>query len=190
LEIKNIKVYDLEESLTASGYPMSIEMDETKASIERGKKLGSVKSGSGHDNFLKGIRVSFDLVAPHYFLIQFMRYSYFDIVSSQSKMHKILNMDITKQCNNFVLPEIIEIVEKLIKQYNSENDKTNKKLLFQQIIANTPMGFELGMRISTNYLQLKTALQQRKNHKLLEWHYFCENMIKLPKFADLTNIRL
>jgi len=44
----------------------------------------------------------------------------------------------------------------------------NKKEFFQKIIYNVPMGFKLGARVNTNYLQLKTIYEQRKHHRLEE----------------------
>ena len=67
VEIKNVQVYGLEKSFKVSGYPMSIgdPDDIPEQSMEdmlkRAKTLGSAISGSGHDNFLKGIIVQFDI---------------------------------------------------------------------------------------------------------------------------------
>ena len=57
--------------------------------------------------------------------------------------------------------------------------------LFCEIISNLPSGYLKWMRISTNYLQLKTIYNQRKNHKLIEWKEFCEWIKTLPMAAEL-----
>ena len=44
----------------------------------------------------------------------------------------------------------------------------SKYEVFMKIISNTPMGFEQTMRVTTNYLQLKTIYLQREHHKLKE----------------------
>jgi len=44
------------------------------------------------------------------------------------------------------------------------------------------------MRITTNYLQLKTIYRQRKNHKLPEWRIFCDWILSLPEFKELTGV--
>lgn len=49
-----------------------------------------------------------------------------------------------------------------------------------KLISNTPLGFNLKARITTNYLQLKTIYNQRKNHKLPEWKQFCSWVEELP----------
>lgn len=190
MEIKNVKVYDLEESIKASSYPMSIgnTPDEVSFSdliendFKRASRLGSVKSGSGHDNFLKGIVVNFDISAPQYWWPQFQRYHFADIVSSQSKMHRLTKMDLDEQYNEWVLPEAKIIVKDLISEYDKNPSKDN----FQKLVSNVPMGLNLAARITTNYLQLKGIHSQRRNHKLNEWQYFCDWVETLPYFTDFV----
>ncbi|WP_320047916.1 hypothetical protein [uncultured Ilyobacter sp.] len=98
LKVFNTRVYGLEESIIAGGYPMrSDDITEwtdgdiqlTEKDIARAVKLGTVPTGSGHDNFLKGIIVQYDVRYPNYWTPQFQRYSFHDIVSSNSKMHRM-----------------------------------------------------------------------------------------------------
>jgi len=196
LKVENIKVYDLEESFNASSFPMSDgtnkEFDFEKAK-KRMSKLGSVESGSGHDCALKGILVSMDITMPQYWWMQFQRYHFADIVSSESKMHKILKFDIEEKCNNYVLKSNIKNLQNLINCYNDYDsyiekveEKLSKEELYHTIISNVPMGLELKARISTNYLQLKSIYKQRRNHKLNQWQFFCDICEKLPYFSELT----
>ena len=123
---------------------------------KRLQKLGQAKPGSGHDCALKGIVVQADVTAPQYWWLQFGRYHFADIVSSQSKMHRITRMNLKDQCNRYVDEEVRRHLEKLIENYNNTPlEPEAKKELFQRIIANTPMGLMLTARITTNYLQLK-----------------------------------
>jgi hypothetical protein len=190
LNISNVNVYGLKESIKASGYPMMTEIDDllnnnlliTNSDISRAEKLGNSKSGHGHDCFLKGIIVQFDLTMPQYFWPQFQRYHFADFVSSQSKMHRINKMDIQEQCNKYVDKRVIEIAKDYIDQYNQEKNQEN----FQLLMSNIPLGLNLTARITTNYLQLKNIYFQRKNHKLKEWHYFCDWLRELPMFGNLV----
>lgn len=201
LKILNSNVYGLEESLIASGYPMvstsisEIQYDENRKAIapeeayKRAMKLGNVPSGSGHDNFLKGILVQFDVTYPQYWTPQFQRYHFADIVSSQSKMHRLTKMDIKKSCNKYVSEEIINHLNKFISDYNqavaNKDSKDNLYEKFMKVISNTPMGFEMTMRVTSNYLQLKTIYLQRKHHKLKEdWSEFCNWAETLPYFNE------
>ena len=189
------------ETIVSSKYPMSTDIIEDYDSefndndVVRSKKLAKVKSGSGHDCFLKGIIVQYDLTAPAYFWPQFQRYHFHDIISSQSKMHKITKMNIDTQCNMWVLPQVKEFVKDLIKAYNYHEDcviyggqKYNKKDFYHILISNLPQGLNLTARITSNYLQLKTIVSQRKNHKLYDWSIDFMDWVKsLPKYEELIN---
>lgn len=199
MNISNVKTYGLNESVFASGYPMTNQI-KTKMKVipdefidkdfKRAKNLGNTKSGSGHDCFLKGIIIQFDLQAPEYFWRQFDRYHFHDYISSQSKMHCITKFDIKTMCNHYVDERIINILKSKIESYNlcKERYPENIELLqkqFQEILSNTPMGLELTARITSNYLQEKSIYNQRVNHKLEEWQYYCNWLTTLPMFREL-----
>jgi hypothetical protein len=171
----------MDNSITASGYPMSLDIESCSADNKRASKLGRVKIGTGHDSYLRGIRVSFDIRYSQYWSMQFQRYSHVDIVSSQSKMHRLTKMDIETQCNDYVTGQSIEHLSTLIRHYNDNPTKEN----YMYVISNCPMGLELTMRVSTNYQQLKTIYQQRKNHKLEDWEVFCSWVDGLPSFKNI-----
>ena len=204
MEIKNVRVYGLEESMIRSGYPMragepedfhiklyrtQILEDEYDISkdIERSNKLAKTPNGSGHNNFLKGIIVQFDLKYPEYFSPQLQRYHWIDIVSSQSKMHKITGRKLTKDdFTESTLSESIEFTNHLIQIYQDCQQK-DKDEYFSKIISNLPSGYMKWMGISTNYLQLKTIYLQRRHHKLKEWQEFCNWIETLPMSELITN---
>ena len=185
MRITNTKVYGLVESVCAAGYPVG----KSDYSESRAKRLGSAPAGSGHDCFLKGVVVQADITAPQYWWLQWQRYHFHDIISSESKMYGILKMNIDVQCNEYVDAPVKEHLKSLLAAWNNIDiylDEKDKKDLFQRIIANTPMGLMLKARITTNYLQLKTIWHQRKNHKLQEWQVFCVWIEGLPKFKEIV----
>lgn len=204
LKIFNHRVYGLEESLIASGYPMRAdaidELDDVKTLVgekefKRAMKLGKVATGTGHDNFLKGIVVQFDVTYPNYWTPQFQRYHFADIVSSTSKMHRITKMDLKKACNEYVDDIVIDNLNRWVDIYNSLEDDKNeieidgvkftKYQIYMKIISNCPMGLEQTMRVTTSYLQLKTIYLQRRHHKLKEdWGAFCSWCETLPYFKE------
>jgi len=213
IKIKNVKIYGLEESIKRSGYPMqcgepddfgffgvlpTAKPTEEQESVwqdniilsdkdwNRAEKLSSVRTGTGHDNFLKGIVVQFDLKYPLYFTKQLQRYHFIDFVSSQSTMHSVTKRgSIAPFCNKYVEHHIIELVNLFIQSYNNAKLKEDKYFWFMKIVSNLPSGFELWAGMTTNYLQLKTIYQQRKKHKLKEdWGEFCEWIETLPYFRD------
>ena len=202
LKIFNDRVYGLEESLIASGYPMRAETIEEWDNIELGEKdfnragrLGKVPTGTGHDSFLKGIIVQFDVTYPNYWTPQFQRYHFADIISSTSKMHRITKMDLRESCNEYVDDVVIKNLNKWIDLYNKFDEKKSclvegehsytKYELYMKIISNCPMGLEQTMRVTTSYLQLKTIYLQRRHHKLKEdWGNFCNWCLTLPHFEE------
>ena len=207
-EIKDVKVYDLEECIVASGYAMRTEPynyleescdDNLDHHIERCKKLVKASKNSDihcHDNFLTGIRVSFDIKYPQYLSPEMQRYHFYDIVTSMSKMHRLLKMDIDKSCNMYVTQETKDNLKEYIKQYNDVVDFNEHTLdtkeareaayrAWMRVVSNCPLGLELWMRVSTNYKQLQTIYYQRRHHKLKEdWSAVIKMIEGLPYFES------
>ena len=157
VKVDNVRIYGIEESIIASGYPMQTEtfnMNEINLKdkdLKRAMHLGNAVAGSGHDCFLKGIIVQFDLQVPEYIWRQLDRYHFIDYISSQSKMHRITRIDLDSVCNRYVYDEVKEILKSIIDKYEAETDTDKKKELFNEIIANTPSGLMLTARMTTNY---------------------------------------
>lgn len=170
MDISNVKVYDLKESVIACRNAMRLEVpeytdEEFEASLKRAIKLCEASKGpvKCHANFRTGIRVSFDIKYPNYISPEMQRYHWFDIVTSSSKMHRIMQMDFDKCCNQWVTQETIAQMKRLIAKYNEDKSEEN----FMTVLSNCPQGVMLFMRVSTNYEQLRTIYLQRKSHKLL-----------------------
>ena len=191
--IGKTEVYGLDFAIKASGNPMRTALERSVTNEKdflRATKLGSCKSGEGHDNYLKGIVVEFDITAPLYWWKQAQRYHWFDFVSSQSTMHCLLKFDASTQCVSDTNKGILVILSRIKDEYNAIDDSEveKKKAKWRELVASTPCGFCLGATMVTNYQQLKTMYQQRKNHKLVEWHEFCKWCDQLPHFLELTGL--
>ncbi len=187
------EVYGLDFALKASGNPMRTQFDRSEVNekdLKRGSVLGSARSGEGHDNYLKGIVVEFDVTAPLYWWKQAQRYHFFEFVSSQSTMHCLLKFDLESQCVKDTNKEVLAILNRLKDEYNaiSDENKEEKKAKWRELVASLPCGFCLGATMVTNYQQLKTIYNQRKFHKLDEWHVFCDWCKTLPHFLELTGV--
>lgn len=189
VHIENWKVYDLEESVIACRNsmrttPPEYTKEEFEKSLQRAIKLAKTPSNFGEDNFLCGIRVAFDIKYPNYFTPELQRYHFLDIVSSSSKMHRLVQMDMDSCFNEYVTAQSKEQMKRLIQNYNEDKSYEN----FMRVISNCPLGVELFMRCTTNYRALKTIYKQRKHHRLKEdWQIgFCKNFIeKLPYANEL-----
>jgi hypothetical protein len=190
--------------------PPEYTEEEFKQSLPRAISLAKCGGGSGHTTFRCGIRVSFDVKYPNYISPELQRYHFLDIVTSSSKMHRLLKMDLDKACNKYVGQSVIDDVNNYIKQYNYISEHKwedikewkfllrNKNIIvdtnkedalyhaWMEVLSNTPLGLELFMRISTNYEQLATIYKQRKHHKLKEdWGAFCKFIEELPHAKEL-----
>ena len=189
-KIENTQVYGLETAIKSSGNPMRTELDKsevTENDMLRAVKLGTTRSGEGHDNFLKGVIVQFDVTAPLYWWKQAQRYHWFDFVSSQSTMHSLLKFDVTTQCVGTTSPKVLAIIDKMVKQYKKLKDGDQTKAdKWQEIVSSLPCGFCLGASMTTNYQQLKTMYLQRRYHKLKEWKEFCTWCESLPEFKKIV----
>lgn len=149
----------------------------------RGKALGLVKPGSGHNSMFKGVTFNIVIDFPLYWLKEYQRYHFTDIISSQSTMHKILEFNLDDMFTDEVDPRAIEIIKDLKEQYNLEQDKDKKKVIWRRLINTLPDGFHMSMGITMNYLQAISIVGQRKNHKLSEWRDdFVPFLLDLPLF--------
>lgn len=183
MKINNVNIYGLNESIRASKLPKSTNVSTITDELTEGiQALGKAPIGSGHDNWLNGVVIQFDLTASLKFWPQFQRYHFADFVSSQSTMHRILGFDISRQCNKYVTNKAIENLVECINAYNNYPTEDN----YLAVLYNIPSGFELTARITTNYRQLKTMYNQRKNHRLPEWRKFCDWIKGLPHSELIT----
>lgn len=184
--ITNVNVYGFENAIKCSKYPMSVDISTLNTDITNTvKKLGNAQKGSGHDNFLKGIIVQFDLTMTPKMSVELERYHFIDFISSQSTMHRITKFDLDKAYIEYVDKRIIDIMKDKVKQYNNEIDKEKKEKLYLEILYSNPCGFKLTAGMTTNYQQLKTIYYQRKNHRLPEWRTFCDWIETLPYFKEI-----
>lgn len=183
MKIENVRICGINESFMASKYPMTAYTNMANDSYTPTiKKLGERPAGSGHDNFLNGIIVQFDLTFSNKAWIEAERYHFLDFVSSQSTMHCIGKMPIGKMCNGYVDSRIIEVCEELKNRYKESKAKED----YLRLLYNVPAGFELTARMTTNYRQLKTIYTQRRNHMLPDWNMFCDWIEKLPYSELIT----
>lgn len=117
--IKNVKVYGLEESIKRAKYPMSVNPDTLSSELTKGiKSLAQSRSGEGHDQWLTGVIVQFDLTFSVKAWTEAERYHFFDFVSSQSTMHRITKFELDEAYIDYVDPRIIEIMKEKISSYN------------------------------------------------------------------------
>ena len=185
--VSNIRIYDLQETIMASGYPMRTETINyndgiTLNDIKRCKSLIKAveNDNAAHGQFLSGILVSFDLTFSVKAWTELERYKFCTFVSSMSSMHRISKFDLSSCFDSHVDPRCKKIVGQLINEYNGESDAEKKKEKYLNLLYSYPTGLKLTARLTTNYRCLRNIYKQRKNHRLPEWRLFCDWLEALP----------
>lgn len=203
MKINNLKVYDLEESIIASGYPMRVDLSgdgkATDKDVARCLNLTKASNGNGaHGQWLTGVRVAFDLTCTNKMWVEAERYRFLEFVSSQSTMHRITKFDVSESCNEYVDSRVKAVLKEKIDKYNDlvnkestgvvndEKYREEKKKAYLKVLYNVPSGFELTARVTTNYRCLLNIYVQRHDHRLPEWREFCEQLLTLPLFKQIV----
>lgn len=161
LEVKDYDVYGMDFALKYSNLPMVLESEDCQSSFDRLLKLRKNSLNSGHNSILKAIMVNVVIKHTHVWAIQAMRYHWFDIASSTSKMHRA-------------------------KQMFPDHDWDTGT--FEEQIGNLPLDTPLTVLYCTNYLQLATMYQQRKTHRLQSWQNFCRWCEMLDNSSLITGV--
>lgn len=161
-----------------------------KNDLELAQKL--IKAGSEHRKFLRQIFVAVDITAPLYWWKEFDTYKVGTVANSTSTMHKLASTPITMDCfemgdfEDVELGEcsydfskekvglkwenLIETLEFIRQKYNETKDKR----YWKELIRLLPESWLQTRTVTMNYENLLNMYHQRKNHKLTEWHKFCE----------------
>ena len=175
--VSNVHVYGLDESIKAAKYPMSVDIGSLNGVLTPGiQSLAQSKKGEGHDQWLTGVIVAFDLTYTVKAWTEAERYRFLFFISSQSTMHRIAKFDLDEQYDKHTDPRCIEVVKELVAKYNETKDPED----YLNILYSNPCGMKLTAGMVTNYRQLKTIYAQRKNHRLPEWREFCTWIETLP----------
>lgn len=152
------------------------------------KKL--CRAGSDHRKFIRMIFVSVDITAPLYWWKEYDTYKVATVANSCSTMHKIHSKPfvledfshdhLTEQSLKH-LEDYIAYMEQVRLRYLETKDKTD----WYDMIQLLPTSYNQMRTCTLNYETLMNIYHARKNHKLAEWHTFCDWIETLPYAADL-----
>ena len=135
--IANTKVYGLDESIVRAKYPMSVDTSILNSDITKGiLALSNCEKGTGHDQWLTGVIVQFDLTYTVKAWTEAERYTWLDFISSQSTMHRIAKFDLDNQYSEYTDPRSIAIVKELVEKYNETKDPED----YLRILMSNPCG--------------------------------------------------
>ena len=154
------------------------------------------KGGPVHAKYRRMITVYVDITAPLYWWKEFDTYKVGTVCNSCSTMHKIHAKPFTMSdfsCEHLnensanLLGVIIDDLNYYRDEYNNTNcDGIYKKELWYQMIQLLPTSYNQKRTIMLNYEVLANIYSSRKNHKLDEWHKFCDFIEGLPYSEIIT----
>ena len=158
-------------------------------------------AGTEHRKFMRMITVYVDITAPLYWWKEFDTYKVGTVANSCSTMHKIAAKEFTLEdfSHEHVTTRSLELLMITIKYLNECRDlyvnydthdnsgysKPTKKEVWWQMIQLLPTSYNQKRTVMLNYEVLRNIYHQRKNHKLDEWHDFCDWIETLPYAKEL-----
>ena len=165
-----------------------------KNDLELAKKLS--KAGNDHAKFLRMINVTCDITAPLYWYKEYDTYKVGTTANSCSTMHKIQAKEFTLDDfshEHLIVDEdtstnYIGILDFVIDSLNRARIKyleTKNKDYWWQMIQLLPSSYNQRRTVQLNYQVLKSMYFARKDHKLDEWHTFCDWIETLPYFKEI-----
>lgn len=146
-------------------------------------------AGTDHGKFLRMITVTLDITAPLYWWKEFDTYKVGTVANSCSTMHKIADKEFTlddfshEQMHDAFRADLRRLVE-LLNIARNKFLETGDKRFWWDMIQLLPSSYNQRRTVQLNYAVLKNIYHARKDHKLDEWHTFCDWIESLP-YSDL-----
>ncbi|MGN6712067.1 hypothetical protein [Anaerocolumna jejuensis] len=200
LKVEHISVMNLENALRGARNPMNSWGKSDSYYNEKGEyilgenDLGLAarlcSSGTDHRKFMRQILVSMDITAPIYWWKEFDTYKVGTTANSTSTMHKIhsksfeeadFSTDQSTEETKAFFQSVIEQLEKLRLLFIETSDKS----YWYSMIQLLPSSYNQMRTCTLNYENLINMYNARKNHKLKEWHDFCDYIKELPYSQEL-----
>jgi hypothetical protein len=198
--IERVNVMNMENAIRGARNPMNSwsrsdsSYDENGAFVFGPNDLDLAQrlcnAGSDHRKFIRQIFVSADITAPLYWWKEYDTYKVGTVANSTSTMHKIhsnpfriedfscdqMNAETLDYFNG-----LVGYLELLRFKYNETKDKTYWYSLIQLL----PTSYNQMRTCTFTYENLVNMYHSRKNHKLDEWHVFCDWIEQLPYSKEL-----
>ncbi len=151
-------------------------------------------SGSDHRKYLRMVFVSVDITAPLYWWKEYDTYKVGTVANSTSTMHKIHAAPFSRSdfsCDRMsasalaCLDTVIACLETSRLQFNETKDKAH----WNDMIQLLPSSYNQMRTCTLNYENLINMYYARRNHKLDEWHIFCNWIENLPYAQELILVK-
>ena len=200
IKIENSQVMNLEGAIRGARNPLSSwsRIDSSYDAdgryilgpndLDLAKRL--CKAGSDHRKFIRQIMVSVDITAPLYWWKEFDTYKVSTVANSTSTMHKLHSKPI--ELDDFshdrlsdesaaAFESFIGFIEKKRLDFIKTKDKND----WYDLIQLLPSSYNQKRTVTMNYENLLNMYYARRNHKLDEWHVYCDWILTLPYTKDL-----
>lgn len=133
----------------------------------------------GHNKFLESMVVWLDIEAPRFWWSEFDTYRVGITKQSDSTMHTLKRQPLSQKNFEYV------VLNSFIEWFNAILEEDTKIEYLKNVL---PDGFLQGRTVCTNYKVIRNIVLQRMNHKLPQWHIFC-NAMKNLKYAEYLGIK-
>ena len=155
-------------------------------------------SGTDHRKFMRMITVYADITAPLYWWKEFDTYKVGTVANSCSTMHTIHKKEFTLEdfSHEHILDEtftgevipmvLLEATIKCLNENRAHYLSTKDKKYWWQMIQLLPSSYNQKRTVMLNYEVLANIFAARVNHKLDEWHEFCDWIRTLKLSALIT----
>ena len=200
LTLKNTSVMNFENAIRGARNPMNSwgRMDshtEPDGSFVFGPNdldlaMRLAKAGSDHRKYLRMIFVSVDVTAPLYWWKEYDTYKVATVANSTSTMHKIHSKPFSMDdfsCDHMTdgTKKFMETVVAELENIRLRFKETKSKEDWYDMIQLLPSSYNQMRTCTFNYETLINIYRARKNHKLAEWHTFCDWIETLPYAEQL-----
>lgn len=200
LTLKNTSVMNFENAIRGARNPMNSwgRMDshtEPDGSFVFGPNdldlaMRLAKAGSDHRKYLRMVFVSVDVTAPLYWWKEYDTYKVATVANSTSTMHKIHSKPFSMDdfsCDHMTdgTKKFMETVVAELENIRLHFKETKSKEDWYDMIQLLPSSYNQMRTCTFNYETLINIYRARKNHKLAEWHTFCDWIETLPYAEQL-----
>lgn len=200
LTLKNTSVMNFENAIRGARNPMNSwgRMDshtEPDGSFVFGPNdldlaMRLAKAGSDHRKYLRMVFVSVDVTAPLYWWKEYDTYKVATVANSTSTMHKIHSKPFSMDdfsCDHMTdgTKKFMETVVAELENIRFRFKETKSKDDWYDMIQLLPSSYNQMRTCTFNYETLINIYRARKNHKLAEWHTFCDWIETLPYAEQL-----
>ncbi|WP_455142552.1 hypothetical protein [Stomatobaculum longum] len=148
------------------------------------------KAGSDHRKYMRQIFVSVDITAPLYWWKEYDTYKVATVANSTSTMHKIHSKPFSREdfSHDHMTEEALAALDRMIEvleQLRLRFVETKEKDAWYSMIQLLPESYQQLRTCSFNYETLVHIYFSRRDHKLAEWHTFCDWITSLPYAKEL-----